>query len=315
MEIHNLIIIGSWPAGYTAAIYASRALLNPLLFEWFMAWGVPAWGQLTTTTTVYNYPWFQDGVDGAELMVRIRKQAQNQGAEILTKTIDRVDLSERPFKVFSWTEVYYSNALIIATGATAMKLGIPWEEKYWQRGISTCAICDWWLPLYRDKKLVVVWWGDAAMEEALYLTKFGSEVNVLVRRDQLRASQRMQQQVFLNDKIKILWNTEVLEAIGDGKELQKIKAINNKTNETFEIECAGLFYAVGHKPNTDFLQWQIDIDEHGYINTIPWTKQTNIEWVFAAWDVQDKKYRQAVTAAWTGCMAALEAERYLRGGK
>ena len=315
MEIHNLIIIGSWPAWYTASIYASRALLKPLLFEWFMAWWIPAWGQLTTTTTVYNFPWFPDGVDWAELMLKIRKQAQNQWVEILTKTIDRVDLSERPFKVFSWTEVYYSKALIIATWATAQRLGIPWEEKYWQRGISACAICDWGLPLYRNKRLLVVWWGDAALEEAIYLTKFGSEVNLLVRRDVLRASQTMQQQVLLNEKIKILWNTEVVEALGDWKELTKVTAINNKTNEKFTIECAGLFYAVWHRPNTEFLNWQLELDEHWYINTVPWTKQTSVEGVFAAWDVQDKKYRQAISAAWTWCMAALEAENFLRWGK
>ena len=314
MEVHNLIIIGSWPAWYTASIYASRALLKPILFEGFMAWGIPAGGQLTTTTTVYNFPWFPDGIEWAELMLKIRKQAQNQWVEIITKTIDAVDFTQRPFKIYAWKECYLTKSVIIATWATAKRLWIPWEEKFWQRGISACAICDWWLPLYRNKRLLVVWWWDAALEEALYLTKFWSEVNLLVRRDVLRASQAMQQQIFLNEKIKILWNTEVLEAIWS-KSLEKVKAVNNKTKVTFDIECAWLFYAVGHTPNTDFLKGQIELDEYGYINTIPWTKQTNVKGVFAAWDVQDKKYRQAISAAWTGCMAALEAEHFLRKGQ
>ena len=313
MEAHNVIIIGSWPAGYTAWIYASRAMLDPLLFEWFMAGGIAAWGQLTTTTTVYNYPWFPDGIDWPELMLKMRKQALNQWVEILTKTVDCVDFTTRPFKVFVGGDVYLAKSVILATWAVANKLWVPWEDEYWQRWISTCAICDWGLPMYRNKRLLVVWWWDAALEEAAYLTKFASEVCLLVRRDVFRGSQAMQQRVLLNEKIKILWNTEVVEALWDGKQLQRVKAINNKTNEKFEIECAWLFYAVWHKPNTDFLVWQVELDENWYVKTVPWTKKTSIEWVFAAWDVMDFKFRQAVVAAWTGCMAAMEAERYLRG--
>ena len=314
MDVHNLIIIGSWPAWYTAAIYATRALLNPLLFEGYMAWWIPAGWQLTITTTVYNYPGFPDGIDGPELMLRIKKQCQNQWVEILPKTVDRVDFSVRPFKVFSWNEVYFAKSVIVATWATALRLRIPGEDKYWQRGISACAICDWGLPIYRNGRLVVVWWWDSAMEEATYLTKFASEVYILVRKWFFRASPSMQQKVALNDKIKVLWNTEVLEANWDGHQLRSVKAFNNKTNEKFDIECAGLFYAIWHKPNTDFLWWQLELDEGWSIKTDIWSAMTSVKWVFAAWDVKDKNtpFRQAVVAAWSWCKAALEAEQFLK---
>ena len=314
MDVHNLIIIGSWPAWYTAAIYATRALLNPLLFEGYMAWWIPAGWQLTTTTTVYNYPGFPDGIDGPELMLRIKKQCQNQWVEILPKTVDRVDFSVKPFKVFSWNEVYYAKSVIVATWATALRLRIPGEDKYWQRGISACAICDWGLPIYRNGRLIVVWWWDSAMEEATYLTKFASEVYILVRKWFFRASPSMQQKVALNDKIKVLWNTEVLEANWDGHQLRSVKALNNKTNEKFDIECAGLFYAIWHKPNTDFLWWQLELDDGWSIKTDIWSAMTSVKWVFAAWDVKDKNtpFRQAVVAAWSWCKAALEAEQFLK---
>ena len=315
MDVHNLIVIGSWPAWYTAAIYASRALLNPLLFEGYMAWGIPAGGQLTTTTTVYNYPWFPDGIDGPELMLRIKKQCQNQWVEILPKTVDRVDFSVKPFKVFSWNEVYLAKSVIVATWATALRLGIPWEDKYWQRWISACAICDWGLPIYRGWRLVVVGWWDAALEEACYLTRFASEVLVLVRRDVFRAAQSLQQKIFLNDKIKVVWNTEVSEAYWDNHQLKWIKVFNNKTNEKSNIECSGLFYAIWHRPNTDFLWWQLELDEGGSVKTVNWVAGTSVKWVFAAWDVKDKNtpFRQAVVAAWSWCKAALEAEQFLKG--
>jgi len=314
MEVRNLIIIGSWPAWYTAAIYATRALLNPLLFEGYMAWGIPAGGQLTTTTTVYNFPWFPEGIDGPELMLRIKRQCLNQWVEVLPKTVERVDLSEKPFKVYAWGELFYTKSIIVATWATALRLWVPWEDKYWQRGISACAICDWWLPMYRNWRLLVVWWWDAALEEANYLTKFASKVSILVRRDVLRAAQSLQQKVFLNDKIEIVWNTEVKEVFWDSHQLKWVKAVNNKTNEKFNIECEGLFYAIWHKPNTEFLSWQLKLDDNWCVITEIWSTATSVEWVFAAWDVLQSniKFRQAIVAAGSWCIAALQAEEFLK---
>lgn len=311
MEVHKLIIIGSWPAWHTAWIYAAKALLHPLLFEWFMAWGIAAGGQLTTTTIVENFPWFPEGIKWVELMDHMRQQSINAWVDILTKTVDSVDLSKRPFKVVAGNEEYFAESLIIATGATAKRMNLPWEPRYWQRGISACAVCDWGLPLFRNKKLLVVWWWDAALEEALYLTRFASEVVLLVRRDVFRASKAMQAKVENNDKISVLWNTEAQEALWDGKVLTHVRVKNNKTGETFDIECWGLFYAIGHRPNTEFLNGQVDIDDSWYIITEKGSTKTSVEGVFAAWDVQDKVFRQAVTSAWTGCMAAMEAEKFL----
>ena len=311
MTHKKVIIVGSGPAGHTAAIYAGKALLEPLMFEGFMAGGIAAGGQLTTTTVIENFPGFPTGIDGSELMMQMRQQSLNSGAQIQTLTVDSVDLSSKPFKVNVGNETYTADTLIIATGATAKRMGLKGEAEFWQKGISACAICDGGLPIFRNKKIVVIWGGDAAMEEAIHLTHFASEVIVLVRRDALRASKAMQERALNNPKITFMRNTEAEEAIGD-KFLTGVSVINNKTGEKSLIECSGLFYAIGHQPNTSFLNGQLELDEAGYILTKPGTTQTSVAGVFAAGDVQDKKYRQAITSAGSGCMAALEAEKYLQ---
>ncbi len=308
--MENLVIIGSGPAGHTAGIYAARANLKPLMFEWFMAWGIAAGGQLTTTTLIENFPGFPDGIDGTQLMMQMRQQSLNMGTRIETKTVDKVDFQSQPFKIFVGKEIIETKSVIIATWATAKRMGMTGEKDFRQRGISACAICDGGLPMFRDQKIVVIGWGDVAMEEALHLTHYASEVIVLVRKDILKASKAMQDKVTSNPKIKIMYNTEIQEAMW-ANFLEKIRVVNNKTNETAEIECKGLFYAIGHTPNTEFLNGQIALDETGYIITTPWTTKTNIEGVFAAGDVQDRKYRQAITSAWTGAMAALDVETYI----
>ena len=307
----KVIIIGSGPAGHTAAIYAGKALLQPLMFEGFMAGGIAAGGQLTTTTVIENFPGFPEGIDGSQLMMQMRQQSLNAWAEIITKTVDSVDLSSSPFKVTVGNEEFTADSLIVATGATAKRMGLPGEEQFRQKGVSACAICDGGLPIFRNKRIVVIGWGDAALEEAIHLTHFASEVLLLVRRDQLRASKAMQEKAFKNEKIQILWNTEATELVGE-KLLSGVWTINNKTQEKVLIECAGVFYAIGHTPNTAFLGWQVELDETGYIKTIPWSTKTSVEGVFAAGDVQDRIFRQAITSAGTGCMAALEAEKYLQ---
>ncbi|MBB1557318.1 MAG: thioredoxin-disulfide reductase [candidate division SR1 bacterium] len=311
MNHRKVIIIGSGPAGHTAAIYTGKALLEPLMFEGFMAGGIAAGGQLTTTTVVENFPGFPEGIDGSQLMSQMRKQSLNSGAEIQTKTVESVDLSKRPFEVRVGSDVFTADSLIIATGATAKRMHIAGEELFWQKGISACAICDGGLPIFRNKRILVVGGGDAAMEEAIHLTHFASEVVVLVRREQLRASKVMQERALNNPKITFLWNTEAVEAVGN-QLLEGVRVVNNQTQERKLIECSGLFYAIGHKPNTDFLDGQLELDEAGYIQTQPGSTQTSVAGVFAAGDVQDKKYRQAITSAGTGCMAALEAEKYLQ---
>ncbi len=311
MTHKKVIIVGSGPAGHTAAIYAGKALLEPLMFEGFMAGGIAAGGQLTTTTVIENFPGFPTGIDGSELMMQMRQQSLNSGAQIQTLTVDSVDLSSKPFKVNVGNETYTADTLIIATGATAKRMGIKGEAEFWQKGISACAICDGGLPIFRNKKIVVIWGGDAAMEEAIHLTHFASEVVVLVRRDALRASKAMQERALNNPKITFMRNTEAEEAHGD-KLLTGVSVINNKTGEKSLIECSGLFYAIGHQPNTSFLNGQLELDEAGYILTKPGTTQTSVAGVLAAGDVQDKKYRQAITSAGSGCMAALEAEKYLQ---
>ena len=308
-EVQNVVIIWWWPAWHTAAIYTARAWLNPIMYEWFMAWWMPPGGQLTTTTTVENFPWFPDGIGGLELMTQMKQQSENQWAKVEMKTIDRVDFSSQPFKLYAWDEEILAKTVIIATWATAKRLRIPWENQFWQRGISACAVCDGWLPIYRNQRIVVIWWWDVACEEAIYLTNFASEVIMLVRRDVLRASKAMQEKVFKNEKIKIMRHTEAISCHWD-KNLEWVQVVNNQTKEESEIECRGLFYAIWHQPNTEFLNWQLDMDETGYIITHDWVK-TSVPWVFAAWDVQDKVYRQAITSAGTGCMAALEAEKFI----
>jgi len=308
--IEDVIIIGSGPAWHTAAIYAARANLNPLMFEWFLAWWVAAGWQLTTTTEVENFPWFVS-IGWPELMMKMREQSIHAGTKIETRTVDKVDLQSTPFKVIVGDVVHETNTIILATGATAKRLGLPGEEIYRQRGISACAVCDGWLPFFRNKHLIVIGWGDTACEEASFLTKFASKVTMLVRKDALRASKAMQQRVFDNQKIEILRNTEGEEIIGDEKMMTGIVIKNNQTNEEMTLEAGGLFYGIGHTPNTGFLDGQIELDETGYVITKPGTTVTNVAGFFAAGDVQDKKYRQAVTSAGTWCMAAMDAEHYI----
>lgn len=308
--MENVIIIGSGPAAHTAAIYSGRAKLNPLVFEGLFAAGVAAGGQLTTTTDIENFPGFPEGIGGPELMVRMREQSIKSGARIETLTVDKVDLHSKPFKVFADGKTFETKSIIISTGATAKRLNIKGEDKLWQKGISACAVCDGGLPIFRNKALAVIGGGDTAAEESTYLTKFASKVYLLVRRDQLRASKAMQERVFHNPKIEVLWNTESLEAFGD-KALSQLRVVNNQTKKESILDVGGLFYAIGHEPNTAFLGGQIELDQTGYIKTKPGTTQTNIPGVFACGDVQDKVYRQAITAAGTGCMAALEVEKFL----
>src|SRR3989338_9053457 len=307
--MENVVIIGSGPAAHTAAIYAGRAKLDPLVYEGMMAGGVAAGGQLTTTTEVENYPGFQS-ISGPELMVKMREQAIRCGARIVTETVDKADLKKFPFKVFAGAKSVETRSIIVATGATAKRMAIPGEEKLWQKGISACAVCDGALPIFRHKVLVVIGGGDTAAEEALFLTKYASRVIMLVRRDVLRASKIMVDRVFADKKIEVRWNSNAMEVIGDQR-VTGVKIKNNKTGAETTIEAGGLFYAIGHQPNTAFLGGQLDLDATGYIKTVPGTTKTSVAGVFACGDVQDKVYRQAVTAAGTGCMAALEAGRYL----
>lgn len=309
-QMENLIIIGSGPAGHTAAIYAGRAELKPLMLEGFMAGGVASGGQLTTTTEIENFPGFPDGLGGPELMDRMREQSLKYGTRIVTETVTSVDLSESPFQVKAGKEEYRTRCLIIATGATARRLDIAGDDTYWQKGISACAVCDGALPVYRDKPLVVIGGGDSACEESLFLAKYGSTVTMVHRRDELRASSILQKRVKSSDKIKVLWNSVAVEAVG-ADFLTGVRVKNVKTGDESLLEASGLFYAIGHIPNTDFLEGQIKMDETGYLITHPGSTKTEIPGVFACGDVQDRTYRQAVTAAGTGCMAALEAEKYL----
>jgi thioredoxin reductase (NADPH) len=311
-DIENVIIIGSGPSAHTAAIYAGRAELKPLLFEGFMAGGVAAGGQLTTTTEIENFPGFPDPLMGPELMDRMREQTLKYGCRILTETVTKVDLSKRPFSLWSDSGEYSSRALIVATGATAKRLRVPGEDSYWQKGISACAVCDGALPIFREKELVVVGGGDTACEEALFLTKYAGTVHIVHRRDALRAQKVMQSRVMEHDKINIIWDSVVVEAVGE-QFLTGVKIKNVKNEKESIVEAAGLFYAIGHTPNTDFLEAQVEMDDTGYIITKSDSTATSVPGVFACGDVQDKVYRQAVTAAGTGCMAALEVGWFLGG--
>lgn len=311
--IEQVVIIGSGPAAHTAAIYAARANLAPLLFEGMMAGGVAAGGQLTTTTDVENFPGFPEGINGYDLMLKMKEQSVKWGTRVESQTIDRVNLSVRPFEIFpeGATEPVKAHTVIISTGATAKRLAIKGEDVYWNKGISACAVCDGALPLFRNKPLVVIGGGDTAAEEATFLTKFASKVYLLVRRDALRASKAMQARVFNDPKLEVIWHTQAIEAVGDGKLLTGVRVQNAVTGAETVMTASGLFYAIGHVPNTAFLNNQLATDETGYLITEPRSTATKIEGVFACGDVQDKIYRQAITAAGTGCMAALEAERYL----
>ncbi|MBX2934459.1 MAG: thioredoxin-disulfide reductase [Ferruginibacter sp.] len=302
-KVHCLII-GSGPAGYTAAIYASRAGLNPVLYQ-----GIQPGGQLTITTEVENYPGYPNGVQGPEMMVDFENQAKRMGADIRYGLATKVDFSARPLKVEideeKWIE---TDALIISTGASAKWLGIESEQRLNGYGVSACAVCDGFF--FKGKEVAIVGAGDTAAEEALYLSKICSRVHMIVRRNEMRASKVMQDRVINTTNIKIYWNSETDEILGD-KKVEGMRIRNNQTGDKQEIVLDAFFVAIGHKPNSDIFKGWLDMDEAGYIKTIPGTSKTNVEGVFAAGDVQDKVYRQAVTAAGSGCMAALDAERYL----
>jgi len=300
----QLLIIGSGPAGYTAAIYAARANLKPMLYQ-----GIQPGGQLTITTDVENYPGFPDGIQGPELMIHFEKQAQRMGTDIRYGLATKVDFSARPFKVWIEDEkLIEANAVIIATGASAKWLGIESEQRLNGHGVSACAVCDGFF--FRGKEVAIVGAGDTAAEEALYLSKLGSTVHMFIRKNEMRASKIMQDRVKNTANIKMYWNTETDEIIGD-KIVEAVRIKNNQTKEITTIPVKGFFVAIGHIPNSDIFKDWLDMDEAGYIKAIPGSSKTNIEGVYAAGDVQDKIYRQAVTAAGSGCMAALDAERYL----
>ncbi|MDA0208136.1 MAG: thioredoxin-disulfide reductase [bacterium] len=305
MDIRDIAIIGSGPAGYTAAIYASRADLKPILFS-----GKEPGGQLMTTSDVENWPGEEAGIMGPELMEKFKKQAERFGTEMVGAFVEEIDFSSRPYTIKTTGKTYQAKTIVLATGASARWLGIPGEEKLKGRGVSACATCDGFF--FRDKKVVVVGAGDSAMEEAIFITKFASEVIVLVRGDEenMKASKIMLSRAMNNPKITFLFRTEAKELIGE-KKLEKVKILNNETGEESEIETDGFFVAIGHKPNVDLVKDVIELDERGYAKHAPDSTRTNIEGLFVAGDVMDPHYRQAVTAAGTGCMAALEAERFL----
>jgi thioredoxin reductase (NADPH) len=312
-NVRNVIIIGSGPAGLTAAIYAARANLAPLCVEGFSAGGLVPGGQLMFTTEVENYPGFPDKVTGQELMERFRQQAINQGTEIVTADVMKVDLSSRPFKVWveDEKEVRLAKTLIFATGARANYLGLPSEQQLKNRGVSACAVCDG--ALFRGKPVAVVGGGDTAMEEASYLASLCDEVTLIHRRDSFRASKAMIDRVVNNPKIKIITESVVEEVLGvEANEVTGLKIRSLRDGSISQIEVAAMFVAIGHTPLSDLVKDQVELHDNGYIKTIPGTTRTTVPGVFAAGDVQDFVWRQAVTAAGTGCMAALEAERYLQ---
>jgi thioredoxin reductase (NADPH) len=302
-DVSDVIVIGGGPAGYTAALYAARANLNPLVIEGF-SWG----GQLMVTSDVENYPGYPDGIMGPEMMAEFRRQAERFGTEFVTDDVTRVDFSERPFRVWVEDQEYRARSVIVATGATARWLGIDSEDRLKGRGVSACATCDG--AFFRDKHIFVVGGGDSAFEEALFLTRFGYKVTLVHRRDEFRASQIMVDRARTNEKIAFKTPFVVEEVLGEDA-ISGLKLRNTETGESEEVDAGALFVAIGHDPNTKLFVGQLDHDENGYLVAKPGTTETNIPGVFAAGDVQDHVYRQAVTAAGSGCMAALDAERFL----
>jgi thioredoxin reductase (NADPH) len=305
----RLIIIGSGPSGLTAAIYSARANLSPLLFEGFQSGGMPG-GQLMTTGVVENFPGFPEGIDGQMLMANMKQQAERFGTRMVMEDVESVDLSKRPFTVSTSSEKYSCESIIIATGATAKRLPLDSEKRLWGKGISACAVCDGALPIFRNKPLAVIGGGDSAIEEADHLTQFGSKVYLIHRRDELRASKIMRKRAMEHPKIEILWNKIPVEFLGDSM-VSGIRLKDTKTGQVSDVNVSGIFEAIGHTPNTSFLNNQIKLTETGYIATLPGTTITSVPGVFAAGDVQDAKYRQAISAAGSGCMAAIEVERWL----
>jgi thioredoxin reductase (NADPH) len=300
---HELVIVGSGPAGLTAAVYAGRANLQPIVIE-----GIGAGGQLMLTTDVENYPGFPDGILGPELMMKFREQAERFGAEFITADADRVDLSQAPYGVWVGEREFRAQSIIITTGASARMLGLVAEQRLLGHGVSTCATCDGFF--FREKSIAVVGGGDSALEEAIFLTKFATNVTVVHRRDELRASKIMQDRALANPKIEFKWNSAVSDVVGNGS-VEAILLQDTVTGVESDLEVQGLFVAIGHDPNTALFRDQLELDENGYIVTAPDSTRTSVEGVFAAGDVQDHVFRQAVTAAGSGCMAAIEAERWL----
>jgi thioredoxin reductase (NADPH) len=308
----KVIIIGSGPAGYTAALYTARANLEPLMLEGEISKDILPGGQLMTTTEVENYPGYPDGVTGPKMMEDFKNQCERFGTRFLYKTVTKVDFSKHPFTIYSGEDTWQAEAVIIATGATAKYLGIPSEEKYMNLGVSACATCDGALPRFRNQPLVVVGGGDTAVEESMFLTQFASKVHLIHRRDELRASKIMADRAINNEKIDIHWFHVIDEVLGDeATGVTGVRIKNVDTDETTDIACTGYFSAIGHKPNTDIFQGILDMNDTGYLVTKPDSTYTNIDGVFAAGDVQDSIYRQAVTAAGSGCMAAIDVSRWL----
>lgn len=305
MEKEKVLIIGSGPAGYTAAIYAARAGLKPVLYT-----GSQPGGQLTTTNDVENFPGYPEGINGPQMMIDLQKQAERFGTRVHFALATAVDFSTWPLKVtIDETKVVEAESVIVATGASAKYLGLPSEEKFANKGVSACAVCDGFF--YRGKEVAVVGAGDSAAEESTYLSKLCTKVHLIVRRDEMRASKIMQERVLNTPNIEVHWNSETEEVLGDDSGVTGVRLLNNKTGEKKDISVQGFFLAIGHKPNTDIFKSQLNMDESGYVKVIPGTTKTNVEGVFAVGDVADRVYRQAITAAGSGCMGALDAEKFL----
>ncbi|MFN5942837.1 MAG: thioredoxin-disulfide reductase [Bacteroidota bacterium] len=303
-EKTNVLIVGSGPAGYTAAIYASRANLNPILYQ-----GIQPGGQLTITTEVENYPGYPEGIMGPQMMMDFEAQAKRMGADIRWGMVTSIDFSKRPYvATIDEEHTIESDVIIIATGASAKWLGLESEQRLNGHGVSACAVCDGFF--FKGKDVAIVGAGDTACEEALYLSKICNKVSMLIRKDSMRASKVMQDRVLKTSNIEVLWNTETIEILGEHK-VESMRVLNNKTNQESNIPVQAFFVSIGHQPNSDLFKEVLDLDDHGYILTTPGTSKTNMPGIFACGDVQDKNYRQAVTAAGSGCMAALDAERYL----